>query len=57
MVQDPNPGTRDTGATHRQAVGETKEGPLGHSKARREVQDKRRAADVGGADLLVLVLE
>lgn len=56
MVQDAHAGTGDAGAAHRQAVGETEQGPLGDAQARGEVQNKRRAGDVGGVNILDLAL-
>lgn len=57
MVQDTHAGTRNARAAHHQAVGEAEEGPLGDAQVRRKVQNKRGAGDVGGANILALVLE
>lgn len=54
VVYDPNACTGNTGSAYHQAVGQSEESPLGETRARWKVEDKRRAVNVSG---VILVLE
>lgn len=54
MIHDADACTGDARSAYCQPIGKGEKGPLGDANARWKVENKRRAADVGG---IVLVLE
>lgn len=54
VIDDPNSCAGNTGATHRQAVGQRQERPLGNARACGKVEDKRWAAGFEGFALVLV---